>query len=1286
MNTSEAHFLACIAAVCSFAASLTALDPARAITQYVLDSWQVEDGLPQNAAEALIQTHDGYLWIGTQEGLVRFDGARFTTFDRRNTPELAHNWIRALAEDHDRTLWIGTYAGLMSLSNGRFRSYSEASDLLRAQVFALTVDRDGGLWIGTSNGLGHMVHGKVTILNEKDGLSDRRVWAVHQDSAGSIWIGTSNGIDRFVDNKFRSYGASEGLPDQQVWCIYEDRRGSLWVGTSRGLCRLDGDRFVPDRTITSQVKTIQEDRDENLWVGTNGEGLTRLLSGGRTETITSRDALSGDRVVALYEDREGSLWIGTHGGGLSRLRCGKFTTYTTREGLTNDEVRTVLQDRQGRVWIGTFGGGLNLYENGRFTAYTKADGLSDNAVWAMCEDRDGSLWLGTSTGGVNHLKDGKFTAYTTANGLSHNEVRAVYQDRKGSIWIGTWGGGVNRLDQGRFTVYRTKDGLSSDHISWIYEDHESNLWLAADRGLTCMRGNRITSYTTKDGLSNDDINAIWEDADNVLWFGTFGGGLVRYKDGKFSSFTTREGLFDDSVFQILEDNRHYLWLSSNKGVFRVLKSDLDLLTSGTTLSVECHAFGPADGMRKAECNGGTQPAGWKTTDGKLWFPTTKGVAVVDPDHLPMNQIPPPVIVEDFFADAHPVAIAPGLLINPGASKFEFRYTALSLRVPERVRFKYKLDGLEEDWTDAGARRTAYFTNLAPGRYTFRVIACNEDGLWNHDGAALDFYLAPRFHQTWWFYLLSSFLIVIVSGAAYRARVGYLEAHRRELMNQVEERTRSLRTEKEETERQRAEAELQRIRAEEANQAKSRFLAHMSHELRTPLNAILGFVQLMNRDPNRPAPDRERLDIIMRSGEHLLGLINDVLSISKIEAGHASLNIRTFDLWRLLQGLEEIFRVRAENERLQLEFLREPGIPKQVSGDEGKLRQILINLIGNAFKFTEAGGVTVRISWNDGVGSFQIEDTGPGIREGDVDRIFEPFYQAEVGRQPREGTGLGLAISRSFIRMMGGEIKVASTQGRGSVFSFDIPLPRVAEDAIAPEAASPDRPVTGLEPGQAPCRVLVVDDKAANRRLLREQLAVNGLEVIEASGGREAVELWRRDKPRVILMDVRMPGMDGYEASRQIRAEEAAAAAAAAAGAAAPSARTVIIAITASVLEQEHDAVLHAGCDDYIRKPYRETELFEKLSRHTGLHFVHGEPAAPPPQPLDPATVIQHLQRVPKPLRRRLVEALERGDDRGSIHVAEEIRQLDAGLADSLSHSIKNCQFDELLGILESVQD
>ncbi len=752
-----------------------ALDSRRELSQFSHEVWLTENGLPQNTVHAIAQTRDGYIWIGTEEGLARFDGIKFTVFDKQNTPQLKSNYIRTLLADRQGNLWIGTAEGLVRMLNGSFTLFTTNEGLPSDTIQAVHEDREGNLWVATATGLGLFRSGGLTTFTTKERLIGGSIQALFEDTDGALWIATPYGVGRVKDGKFTNYTVRDGLGSNTVRAIQQDRDRGLWFGSLGGLTLFKGGRFTTyttrDGLPNDRIISLHADRDGGLLIGTAG-GLCRFAKG-RFTGFNSGDVLSTSTVLSLLEDLEGNLWIGTESGGINLLKDTKFTTYTVRNGLSNDLVKSIHEDRLGNTWIGTDGGGLNLLKDGRLSVYTTRDGLSSNVVLALFSDNAGNLWAGTPTG-LNRLTQGKFTVYTSADGLANNDVRSILSDPQGNLWIGTRGG-LTRMKNGVFKTFTEVDGLANDLITTLYEDAKGNLWIGTFGGLSKLTNDEFTTFTTRDGLASDAVISLHEDSEGTLWIGTNGGGLNRMKDGKLTAYTTSHGLLDDVVYRILEDGRNNLWLSCRKGVFHIAKKELDDFANGRITSIAPVAYGTADGMMTRECSGGGDPAGWRGKDGKLWFPTIKGVAMIDPERIKTNSQAPPVVIEQIRIDEKSFAPGDRIELPPGTTRLDLYYTAPSFVAPEKVRFKYKLEGFDKDWIDSGTRRIAYYTNLRPGAYTFRVIASNNDGVWNQTGAAFGLYLKPYFYQAYWFYAVSVIGLALLAWLLYRLRVRGMQA-------------------------------------------------------------------------------------------------------------------------------------------------------------------------------------------------------------------------------------------------------------------------------------------------------------------------------------------------------------------------------------------------------------------------------------------------------------------------------------------------------------------------------
>ena len=796
------------------------VDPQKALTEYMLSVWTAEQGLPQNSAIALCQTRDGYLWIGTQEGLARFDGAHFVVLEKSNTPAITNNYITALLEDREGALWIGTNGGgLCCLKNGAFTTFTTKNGLPNNIIRSIIQDRSGALWIGTNGGgVCQMSNGGFTTYSSKNGLSNDVVYTMIQAHDDALWFGTlGGGVCRFKDGTFTTYSTKNGLSNDIIRSLLQDRDGSVWIGTNGGGLNRFKDGVLTAFTThnglsNDRVYALLQDNEGTLWVGTLGGGLNRYTNG-VFEAFTTKNGLSSDNIRTLLQDRDGALLIGTGGGGLCRLKDAAFVSYSTRNGLSHDFVHAVREGNDGSVWIATSKGANHLTHGVFTTTYTAQNGLPSDGTLSLLQDRSGGLWFGTS-GGLGYMKNGKFITYTTKNGLAHDGVQVLLQDRDGALWVGTNGGGLNHFHNGKWTTYSTKDGLAHDAVYALMQDRDGALWAGTGGGgLSHFKNGVWTSYTTKNGLSHNVVYTLLQDRSGAVWVGTNGGGLNRLKDGKITAVTTKEGLFNDVVYCVLEDDYGYLWASCNKGVYRMNKRDVDDVADGKIPRFSCQNFGVANGMISVECNGGTNPAGWKAADGRLWFPTVKGVVVADPRKVATNLLAPTVILETFLVNDHDsISNIPLLKKLPEkagektgektsselelpsrSDKIEFHYTAPWFIAPERVKFSYILEGYDKGWVNAGTRRVAYYNNLPRGkRYVFRVKACNQDEVWSNEDAAAVFSLKPFFWETTWFYGLCVVFVFGSGYGVYRWRLWQVQRRAQILELKVAERSEELR--------------------------------------------------------------------------------------------------------------------------------------------------------------------------------------------------------------------------------------------------------------------------------------------------------------------------------------------------------------------------------------------------------------------------------------------------------------------------------------------------------------
>jgi signal transduction histidine kinase/ligand-binding sensor domain-containing protein len=736
---------------------------------YWVDVWETDDGLPQGAVLTMVQSRDGYLWLGTLSGLVRFDGLQFEVFDESNTPGLNSGWVVCLFEDGEGHLWLGTEtAGVAVIADGQVHALPVPLPGAERRLAAACQDATGTVWLYTANGeLWRCGRDRTNSFLVERGLPSL-CRSMIAESNGRVWVGTDWSLSALApvpDAGSLDLPVQTNLSVRQLDLLLASRQGGFWCLAEGHILKWTTNGLVDFGTYPwgpVRPSAACEDGEGNLIVGTLGAGLFWFDVTGQPTQVSTNQGLSYNYILSLLMDREGNLWVGTDGGGLNRIKRQAFQTLEPTAGRV---VQSVSPHPAGGLWIGfnAIGPeavGLMYWSNGWIQPFGPRDGLLSPSVRAVHVDSAGQVWVGTwgrRGAGLFHFQAGRLR-WVADPELRNREISVIYQDRRGELWLGTVSGLV-RWREPHCQVFTTREGLSADDVRALAEDSQGGLWIGTrGGGLNYLRDGVFTVVRKQpDGLPSDEIASLWMDAEGVLWIGTFGSGLARWQAGRWTRYTTREGLADNNIGYLLEDDQGNLWIGSSAGLMRVAKADLNALAQGQKRTLAVRTYDKADGLPTRECTRGSQPGPCRTSDGRLWFPTTKGLASVNPTQLQPNTNPPPVLIRAVLVDGHlqntnPLQTRPlgTLIIPPGKERLEVHYVSLNLGAPDRARFKYRLEGHETAWTEVGNLRVARYSKLPPGQYRFQVTACNEDGLWNPTGTTLAITVQPPVWRRWWF--------------------------------------------------------------------------------------------------------------------------------------------------------------------------------------------------------------------------------------------------------------------------------------------------------------------------------------------------------------------------------------------------------------------------------------------------------------------------------------------------------------------------------------------------------
>ncbi|HEX5226793.1 MAG TPA: two-component regulator propeller domain-containing protein [Bryobacteraceae bacterium] len=970
-----------VAALAALAAQAFALNPRRTLTQYTRTVWTQEHGLPQDTVRAIAQTKDGYLWLGTDEGLAQFDGYDFVVFNKENGA-LPSNSVGALWAAQDGSLWIGTLGGLTRYSKGKFTTFTEKDGLGDDSVNSITEDKSGAIWVAAGVSVNRFQNGKFTNYSPRQGLPIQALRTVYCGPDGNIYVAGFGGVLRHEGDRFVSVVGPVG---DIVNSLLQDRHGNLWVGGSFGLIARSPDgalrRYTMEDGLPAQfVRCIWEDRDGNLWAGTDA-GLARLENG-RFASSPLANSREREWVRCIFEDSEGNLWVGMNTG-LNRLRNDLFSMYDESEGLPSNEPTAVFQDHRGTVWVGFHEGGLMQMVDGKPSrVYTQKDGLPSNDIFSIREDRAGDLLI-AARGGPSRLHDGHFVNPAWKDPLNRRVAFDFIEDRSGREWVATPAGVIELETGGRSRIAIQGGSQINNDPVVLLETHDGALWAGTyGEGLWRVSNGKLRLYTVDDGLSSNQIRSLVEDPDGSLWIGTFGGGLDLLRNGKFFHVTARDGLLSDNVSHIEDDGHGTLWLSTTRGICRVRKQDIRDLIAGKIHAVVPVNYGVADGLRSAQCAPGypASGGGTKSSDGRLWFPTSQGLAVLDPNEKPAAPAAPVVHLLEVMVDGRPIPLTAGAELAPGRGRMEFRYAGIFLSAPERVRYSYRLDGLDKEWITSVARRVTNYNSLPHGTYRFTVRAAVPNG--PSGETSLAFELLPHFYETGWFRYLCAALAAAGIWGLYKMRLRQI---RQRFSLVLEERGR---------------------------------LAREIHD-----TLAQGFVGISSQlDAVALTLDRQ-VDIARKH----LELARKMVRHSLTEARRSVMDLRASALEghdlpaALSQAAHQWTAGSPVQVRVDVEGESRP-LPEET---EQHLLRIAQEAVTNAVKHASASQVNIHLEMANRMLSLRVADNGRGFEQ------EEAF--SEVGGH------FGLLGMRERAERLGGELRLHSEPGQGTEVAVTVPL-------------------------------------------------------------------------------------------------------------------------------------------------------------------------------------------------------------------------------------------------------
>lgn len=1052
--------------------------------------WTLEDGLPVNTVGHITQDSLGYIWISTYDGLVRFDGLEFNIYNYSNTSKMPHNRTTQLyLQDNDR-MWVSLeYGGVLLKENGEFSHFGNQTNFTDSDLTQIFESSDDRMFFTTHAGLYVFDGEKFAKFYNSDKPAQNQIRDVFEDYDKSIWIATNNGVLHFnpAGDLLAEYHKSPVQQNNRFLDVLRTSNGIITAGTDAGVYELlDGklvqtDKYAAadnyaigkiynDENMTllfaveevfykSESHTIKlesnnlkpteyfrkfyTDSDGRLWlIGTSG--TLSLFEEGKIRSFTEIPDISDYHFNSVFEDREGNLWFGTNANGLIAVSDSKVRNLGTPEGLSGDNILVMLEDSQGRYWVGTRGDGLNMIDGDTITHYDVSNGAASRFVQAIAEDRYGNIWFGHHQKGLNKITPNGLEYYAPGDNVEINDIRSIYTHSNGEMWLGTYGGLVKFDPSGSdHVVYDKDDGLTGIKIRYITEASDGALWTGSlDGGVSRFHDGTFTNYTTQDGLSSNNIRSIYMDEYDAgtIWIGSENNGLNRLKDGKISYINMDDGLPDHIIHWISQDENGWLWMSSNRGVFKINKSELNAYLDNESDIFTLLHYGRAEGMRNPEANGSVQEAGLRTSDGDFWFATQEGVAIFSQNQENIQVFSPTVLIKSIAAGGNSYT-SDKVVIDKGYKSFTINFSALTFPTSEKARFRYRLVGVDDSWNEVSGQRSVSYNDVPAGDYTFEVIAANNNGIWSEKPAIASITVQPFFYEQPWFFIL--FLALITGGyfGATQLRYRYLLNNQRKLERIIQEQTADLIQEKNDLQVKNELIRIQAAELEKSNQTKDKFFSLIAHDLRNPIQALVGLSEiiLIDMDKDKISEQREMFHHLNSTAQTLHHLVEDLLSWASLQSKKMSLKPEKIDINQLVVQILKLFKENAQQKEIELSF--KSSTSDTIYADRNMLKTILRNFISNAIKFSQPGGnVSLDISQENSTFIIKVMDEGIGMDEDVVQKLLHSDLNvSRIGTQNERGTGLGLPICKEMIALHDGKLEIESEEQKGSTFIIKLPL-------------------------------------------------------------------------------------------------------------------------------------------------------------------------------------------------------------------------------------------------------